>query len=70
MIIEEIEFMPGEYDALLEILRRDYRAESFKSLYAAKERDWHCYNARISIRLLELLNPKRRAVQPIVLPIS
>jgi hypothetical protein len=63
MKICDIELMEAEYQALLEIIRRDYRVESIKSVQATTESDLRCVNARMSIRLLELFNPKRQAVQ-------
>jgi hypothetical protein len=50
---------PHEFEALLEALRRDMRAESNLSRRDQKWADWHKMNAWLDQKLLEALNPKR-----------
>jgi hypothetical protein len=60
MKIQDIDLAPAEYDALLEIIRRDLRGQSRKSQEESPEQEWHRSNSRLCKRLLELFNPKRR----------
>ena len=63
MNILDVDLLPAEYDALLETIRRDFRIESLRSRLEASEQDLHRANARMCIRLLEILNPKRQSMQ-------
>jgi hypothetical protein len=58
-----------ELEALLEALRRDLRAERDKAKYNSPYADLHLYNARNSLRLLEVLNPRgpHRTMYPTLL---
>jgi hypothetical protein len=51
-----------EHEALhlLEALRRDLPHQLLNAERGGAEADWHRYNARISLRLLEILNPRIR----------
>lgn len=48
-----------ETQYLLEVLRRDQRAELDKAQLPSEDTDRHRYNARQAVRLLEVLNPRR-----------
>lgn len=52
--------LPHEYSALLESLRRDLRIQQELAKRPGSSVDWHQCNARMTKRLLNLLNPKRR----------
>lgn len=52
-----IELLEHEFRALLEALRRDYRQQSDYSNSDENSR-WHGCNARMDLRLLEILQPK------------
>ncbi|HYD62108.1 MAG TPA: hypothetical protein VEC35_17215 [Noviherbaspirillum sp.] len=52
--------LPHEFNAMLEALRRDMRRESEFAAMDTHDASWHITNARMAIRLLETLNPKRR----------
>lgn len=62
MMIALQKLLPHEFSALLEALRRDVRSESSLSQGCSEWTDWHRANARMSMRLLEALNPKSIAV--------
>jgi hypothetical protein len=47
-----------ERSALLAALRRDLRKETEKSMHNDDHHHFHAMNARLTLRLLEVLNPK------------
>jgi hypothetical protein len=51
-----------ELEALLEALRRDHRSEADKACSDPVEAEWHQRNARMSLRILEVLKPRNRSV--------
>jgi hypothetical protein len=65
MNILDVNLMPAELDALLETIRRDFRAQSLQGALPTFEQNLHRANARMCIRLLEILNPKRQAIKKI-----
>jgi hypothetical protein len=48
-----------EKHELLEVLRRDFRAETCKSITDPDNAAHHQSNCRVILRILEVLNPKR-----------
>lgn len=52
------EVYPYEFQALLEALRRDLRAQRIKSTLNLNDADFHRQNVRQVLRLLEVLNPR------------
>jgi hypothetical protein len=53
--------LPGEIEALLEALRRDFRSERDLAAHDTGRAAWHKRNVQLNVRLLEAFNPKRRA---------
>lgn len=49
---------PHEWEALLEALRRDLRSQTSMAKQALSDADFHRQNARHTLRLLELFNPR------------
>jgi hypothetical protein len=49
-----------EREYLLETLRRNYRVEKGLEERSTGEHSHHGYNARTALRLIELINPRRR----------
>jgi hypothetical protein len=62
MKVQNVNLMPAEYDALLEIIRRDLRSQTTRISAGSMGGDWYESNHRMCTRLLELLNPKRRTL--------
>jgi hypothetical protein len=62
MRIQSVDQMPEEYQALLEIIRRDLRSQTTQSNAGLMGGDWYESNPRMCMRLLGLLNPKRRTL--------
>lgn len=54
----DVELLDYEWKHLLAALRRDMRVESEKGESSSQLASWHGANARRSVRLLQLLNPK------------
>lgn len=52
-----------ETESLLNALRRDYRKETDLSIKPDKWAEWHGMNARMDLRLLEIINPKHPAAR-------
>lgn len=52
-----------ELEALLEALRRDLRAERCKAMTDTENASYHLANYRSTIKVLEILNPKRARQQ-------
>lgn len=52
--------LPNEKEALLEALRRDLRSQRSLAMHDTGWAIWHQRNAQLNVRLLEVLNPKRR----------
>lgn len=59
MKVNNVNLMPAEYNALLEIIRRDLRSQTAQISAGRMESNWYESNHRMCTRLLELLNPKR-----------
>ena len=59
MKIRNVDLMPAEYNALLEIIRRDLRFQTAQISACLMGGDWYESNPRMCTRLLEILNPKR-----------
>jgi hypothetical protein len=66
--VDRIELLEHEFEALLAALRRDMHHEQEHS--GGEDGIWHGYNARMDVRLLETLQPKRVVHQTLVLSIS
>lgn len=66
MKVQSVDLLPAEYNALLEIVRRDLRSQTAQISAGLIGGDWYESNARMCTRLLELLNPKRRTLHQIL----
>jgi hypothetical protein len=58
MRIQNIDLMPEEYQALLEIIRTTLRSRALEISSDLSRSDWYQSNPRMCLRLLEALNPK------------
>ena len=58
MRIQNIDLMPEEYQALLEIVRVTLRSQAVENSWGLSRFDWYQSNPRMCVRLLEVLNPK------------
>jgi hypothetical protein len=58
MRIQNIDLMPEEYQALLEIIRVTLRSQAVEIRPDLSRGDWYPSNPRMCLRLLEVLNPK------------
>ena len=58
MRIQNIDLMPEEYQALLEIIRTTLRSRSVEISSDLSRVDLYQLNPRMCVRLLEVLNPK------------
>ena len=58
MRIQNIELMPEEYQALLEIIRTTLRSRALEISSDLSRVDFYQSNPRMCLRLLEVLNPK------------
>jgi hypothetical protein len=66
MKVQNVDLLPAEYNALLEIIRRDLRSQTTQISAGLMEGDWYESNARMCTRLLELLNPKRHTLHRVL----
>jgi hypothetical protein len=62
-----VDLLPHEFEALMEALRRDLRSEIAKSKTDLAWTEWHCANVRKTIRILDTINPKRRALHSLAI---
>lgn len=67
-VVDRIDLMEHEFQALLAALRRDMHRE--QENVEGMDGAWHGYNARMDVRLLETLQPKHVMHQTVVLSIS
>jgi len=58
MNLDDKLLFPHEINTLLEALRRDYRTQYNLALSSGEWTEWHRNNARMVLRVLEVLNPK------------
>ena len=58
MRIQNIDLMPEEYQALLEIIRATLRSRAVEISSDLSRVDLYQLNPRMCVRLLEVLNPK------------
>jgi hypothetical protein len=58
MKIQNVDLMPEEYQALLEIVRVTLRSRSVENGSDFCRFDWYQSSPRMCVRLLEVLNPK------------
>jgi hypothetical protein len=58
MRIQNIDLMPEEYQALLEIIRTTLRSRAVEISSDLSRVDLYQLNPRMCLRLLEVLNPK------------
>ena len=58
MKIQNIDLMPEEYQALLEIVRVTLRSKTVENSLDLSKFDCYQLNPRMCLRLLEVLNPK------------
>lgn len=58
MKIQNVDLMPEEYQALLEIVRVTLRSQAGENSLDLSRLDFYLSNPRMCVRLLEVLNPK------------
>lgn len=63
MIWPFLPLFPHEFQALLDVLRRDLHAERMLAERNTEESHMHGVNVRTTLRLLEALQPKNRSLQ-------